>query len=187
LRIMPNIPSPAHHRLQAFTRQKMGSLPQSAWAETRPGLIATSQPTCFPSINMSHNTVRARLSLSFKGESYDLDSVIDLDRCHGEPGEAPNFHQLLARAAGIDPYSYLYDALESHEIEFSEATGAAARSCRDGRFDWAQFEQDRDGAQDWKTVRTIAERMLPARDLDAEPELKAALLAAYRAGKAAGQ
>jgi hypothetical protein len=133
---------------------------------------------------MSHNTVRARLSFSFKGEAYDLDSVIDLGGCHGEPGEAPNFHQLLARAAGIDPYSYLYDALESHEIEFSEATGVAARSCRDGHFDWAQFEQDRSEEQDWQTVRVIAERILSARDLDAEPELKTALLAVYRAGRA---
>jgi hypothetical protein len=176
-------PQPGAPPLASIYPAKNGIIAQSARAVTCP---ASSQQVtgCTPAINMSHNTVRARLSLSFKGESYDLDSVIDLDRCHGEPGEAPNFHQLLARAAGIDPYSYLYDALESHEIEFSEATGAAARSCRDGRFDWAQYEQDRDGAQDWQAVRAIAERFLPARDLDAEPELKAALLAAYRAGKA---
>ncbi|MGA9163801.1 MAG: hypothetical protein WBZ31_05040, partial [Thiobacillus sp.] len=62
---------------------------------------------------MNNNTVRARLSLSFKGETYEFDSVIDLDRCLGEPGEAPDFHQLLARAAGIDPYSYLHEVLES--------------------------------------------------------------------------
>jgi hypothetical protein len=90
---------------------------------------------------MSNNTLRARVSFSFKGETYELDSIIDLD--DHLSGEAPNFHQLLARAAGIDPYSYLYDALESHEIAFSDATGVAVRSCRDGQFDWAQFEQDR--------------------------------------------
>jgi hypothetical protein len=39
-------------------------------------------------------------------------------------------------------------------------------------FYWAQFKQDRE-----------AERSLPARDLDAEPALQAALLAVYRAGK----
>lgn len=133
---------------------------------------------------MSNNTVRARLSLSFKGETYELDSVIDLDGCFAEPGEAPNFHQILARAAGIDPYSYLYEALEAHEIVFSDATGVAARSCRDGRFDWARFEQDRREEQDWQAVSAIAQRTLGGRDLDAEPDLKAALLAAYRAGKA---
>ena len=135
---------------------------------------------------MSNNTVRARLSLSFKGETYALDSVIDLDRCLGESGEAPDFHRFLAQAAGIDPYSYLHEVLESHEIEFSDATGVAARSCRDGGFDWAQFEQDRREDQDWRVVRAVAERILAARDLDADPDLKAALLAAYRAGKSSG-
>jgi hypothetical protein len=136
------------------------------------------------SINMSNNTVRARLAFSFRGETHELDSVIDLDRCPGEPGEAPNFHRLLAQAAGIDPYSYLYEILESDEIEFSDATGVAVRSCRDGRFDWSQFEQDLAEERDWPAVRAIAERIMGARDLDADPDLKAALLAAYRAGKA---
>jgi hypothetical protein len=135
---------------------------------------------------MSNNTVHARLTFSFKGEAYELDSVIDLDRHLGESGAAPDFHRLLAKAAGIDPYSYLYEVLESHEIEFSDATGAAARSCRDGRFDWAQFEQALSEERDWQVVRAIAERIMVARDLDAAPDLKAALLAAYRAGKASG-
>ncbi len=134
---------------------------------------------------MSNNTIRARLTLSFKGETYELDSVIDLDGCLGEPGEAPHFHQRLARAAGIDPYSYLYEVLETHEIVFSDATGVAGRSCRNGRFDWIQFEHDRREAGDWQRVRAIAQQTLGARDLDAEPELKAALLAVYRAGSGA--
>jgi hypothetical protein len=136
---------------------------------------------------MANNTVRARVAFSFKGETYELDSVIDLDRCLGEPGEAPDFHRLLAQAAGIDPYAYLYEVLESHEIEFSDATGVAARSCRDGRFDWKQFEEERSEEQDWQALGAIAERILGARDWDADPALKAALLAAYRAGKASGE
>ena len=58
--------------------------------------------------------------------------------------------------------------------------------CRDGRFDWAQFEQERCDEQDWPAVKAIAERVLATRDLEAAPDLKAALLAAYRAGKADG-
>ena len=135
---------------------------------------------------MSANSIRARVAFSFKGETHELDSIIDLDGCLGEPGGAPNFHQLLARAAGIDPYSYLYEVLESHEIAFSDATGAAAQSCREGRFDWTRFEHARHEEQDWQRVRAVAQQTLGARDLDAEPELKAALLAVYRAGKAGG-
>ena len=135
---------------------------------------------------MSTNTVRARVAFSFKGGTNELDSVVDLKACLGEPDAAPDFHRLLAQAAGIDTYSYLYEVLESHEIAFSDAIGVAARSCRDGQFDWNRFEQDAAEEQDWQVVRAIAQPIMAARDLDADPELKAALLATYRAGKASG-
>lgn len=132
---------------------------------------------------MSTHTIRARLSFSFKGEAYDLDAVIDLDHAVGDAEDAPDFHRLLAQAAGIDTYSYLYEVLESHDIEFSDATGAAARCCGDGGFDWTEFAQARGDERDWQAASAAAEPILGARDWDAEPRLKAALLAAYRAGK----
>jgi hypothetical protein len=134
---------------------------------------------------MTPNTVRARLSFSFRAEDHDLETRIDLDRCAAKAGEVPNFHLLLARQAGIDPYSYLYEVLESHDIEFSEATGLAAPCCRDGRFDWPEFERLRQEDQDIQVIRAIAERALGVGDLDQRADLKAALLAAYRAGKGA--
>ena len=139
---------------------------------------------------MNTNTIRARMSFSFKGETYELDALIDLDRCLGEAGEAPNFHLLLAKASGIAPYSYLYEVLESHEIEFSDPTGITAQSCFGGNFgdvfDWPQFEQKLREELDWRVVRAIAERTLSAQDLDGRADIKAALLAAYQAGKANG-
>ncbi len=131
---------------------------------------------------MSSNTITARVAFSFQAASYELESSIDLDRCLGE--EAPNFHLLLARASGIDPYSYLYEVLESHEIEFSQPTGVAVHSCRDGTFDWSRFQQDAREAADLQVVGQIAQRLLGVSDLDARADLKDALLAAYRAGKA---
>ena len=73
---------------------------------------------------MNNNTVRGRVTFSFSGETCDLDAVIDLDRCLGEPGATPDVQRLLAQTAGIDPYSYLHQALASHPIEFSDATGS---------------------------------------------------------------
>ncbi len=134
---------------------------------------------------MGNSTVRARVSFSFKGETHHLDSVIDLDGFLGGPDAMPDFHRLLAQSAGIDPYSYLYEVLESHEIEFSDATGVAVRCCGDGSFDWACFARDAGEERDWPVVRAISEPLIGACDWDAEPELKAALLAAYRAGRAA--
>ncbi len=133
---------------------------------------------------MSNDTVRARIHFSFKGETYELDAIISLDQCHVEIGASPNFHQLLARACGIDPYSYLYEVMESHEVTFSDPTGTAVQSCRDGSFDWSQFELKRRDELDWQMVRAIAERTISAHDLDEQSGLKVALLAAYQAGKA---
>lgn len=74
----------------------------------------------------------------------------------------------------------------SHEIEFSDATGVAARSCRDAGVEWALFVQDARDERDWQAVRAVAEPLLAARDLDAYSTLKAALLAVYRAGQTRG-
>lgn len=134
---------------------------------------------------MTTNTLRAHLVFSFKAQTHELESTIDLDRCLADAGAEPNFHLLLAKAGGIDPYSYLYETLESHDIEFSDPTGIAALSCRDGRFDWRQFEQHRQEDLGLQVVRAIAEQSMGVRDLDQYADLKAALLAAYRAGKAA--
>jgi hypothetical protein len=134
---------------------------------------------------MNNTTIHARLVVSFKAETHELESTIDLDRCLADVGEEPNFHLLLAKAGGIDPYSYLYEVLEAHDIEFSEPTGIAALSCRDGQFDWAQFEQHRQEDLGLQVVRAIAEQRMGLRDLDQHTDLKAALLAAYRAGKEA--
>jgi len=135
---------------------------------------------------MNPNSIRAHLAFSFKGVIYQLDSIIDLDSDFAN-GEPPNFHLLLAKAANIDPYSYLYEVLESHPVAFSEPSGVAALSCRNGEFDWLQFvhhrEQHRQQGGEIRVIREIAQRMLGVRDLDQDASLKAALLAAYQAGK----
>lgn len=133
---------------------------------------------------MSSNTIHARVALSFQAKSYELETTIDLDRCLDEA--APDFHLMLARASGIDPYSYLYEVLESHEIEFSQPTGVAVHSCDEGTFDWPRFQRDAREQADMRVVGQIAERVLGVADLDARTDLRAALLAAYRAGKKTG-
>jgi hypothetical protein len=135
---------------------------------------------------MSSNTVRASLEFSFRGEDYQLATTLDLARHVTAAGDAPNFHLLLARESGIDPYSYLYEALESYDILFSEPTGLVVASCHDGCLDWPQFEQDWREEQDSAVVRAIAEKTMGEAKLDEAPKLKAALLAAYRAGRAHG-
>lgn len=132
---------------------------------------------------MSSNTVRVSAAFSFKAENHELATSVDLDRVAQEDGAAPDFHLLLARAHGIDPYSYLYEVLESHELEFAAATGLAAQCCREGVFDWACFVRLRDDARDLPVVRRIAAQLLEPAGIALTDTIEAALLAAYRAGK----
>ncbi|MBI5329592.1 MAG: hypothetical protein HZB71_03160 [Betaproteobacteria bacterium] len=129
------------------------------------------------------NTLCARLSCSFKGEIHDLHTVIDLDSLPLDAEEPPDFHRLLAQAAAIDPYSYLYEVVESHDIEFSAATGVAAQCCELGQFDWRRYVRLQREEGELVALRAIAARTLGVSDLDQHPDLKAAMLAAYRAGK----
>ncbi|MEW6677614.1 MAG: hypothetical protein AB1421_06815 [Pseudomonadota bacterium] len=128
------------------------------------------------------NTLRASVSFSFKGETYDLETLLDLDQFQAEPGEQPDFHRPLAQAAGIDPYSYLYEVLEAEDILFSAPTGLACGALEDGVFHWERFEQLRRASADWQIVKSIAEVFLEGRGLDEDENLRAALLAVYQAG-----
>lgn len=133
------------------------------------------------------NRVRVSLECAFRGENLAYATVIDLDTCLSETAEAPDFHAAIARANGIDPYSYLYEVVESEEIHFSAATGLAASCCADGRFDWQSFVQIASAATEealaMPALQAIAAQEMGISDLVAHPELKAALLSAYRAGR----
>ncbi|MEW6445468.1 MAG: hypothetical protein AB1479_05480 [Pseudomonadota bacterium] len=136
---------------------------------------------------MSRNTLRARVQCSFKGETHTLDEIIDLDQLPLDAGDMPDIHRHLARKAGIDPISYLYEVLESHDISFSEATGLAADYCNDGQFDWHGFDQARRDTGEWERILAVVQDKIAPHELEAAPALKAALLAVYRAGKASAR
>ena len=140
-----------------------------------------------PTPETSPHTLLARMECSYKGETVVLEASIDLDRHLANSEDAPDFHQILARAGRVDPYSYLYEVLESEEISFSQPTGLAVDCCVEGRFDWDGFVQRARDARDIQVVQAIAVRELGVTDLDAHAQLKAALLAAYREGCARGE
>ncbi len=129
-----------------------------------------------------HNTVLARLEYSFKGETVTLETLIDLDRCLANSKDTPDFHRALARAGGVDPYSYLFEILESEEITFLMPTGLAVDCCVNSQFDWDAFVQATRDAQEIRAVQAIAARELGVADINAHAGLKAALLAAYHEG-----
>lgn len=120
----------------------------------------------------------------FKGERHVPAMVIDLDELMHRSGALSNLHHTIAVANGIDPYSYEYEMMLAEELHFAQPEGLAAGFVDDGRFDIEGFSATWHEQQVVKAVRPIAERCVGVSDLDSKPKLKAALIAAYLAGKA---
>lgn len=127
------------------------------------------------------NSIYAGISFSYKGEDFSPSATIDLDAMMEKGGELSNMYSFLAREHHIDTYSYLYEVMEAHEIEYSDPTGLAEKCFVDGVFDVERFEQLWNEQQQLVVLGDIAKRYLKIDDLEQHPDLKAALLAAYHA------
>jgi hypothetical protein len=133
-----------------------------------------------------NNTIDAQVIFSYKGETYNYSAHYDLDQMMSSHGALPNFHLALAREHKVDSYSYLYEVMMAHEVEFSNAEGLAS-GCLDGTyFDVATFEKLWCEQKEYRVLQEIAVRLLQIEDLENAPEMKAALLEAYAAGKSMG-
>lgn len=129
------------------------------------------------------NCIEAHVEFSFKGETYSLNSTIDLDNFFDHRDTLPDIHALLAQEHGIDTYSYLYEVMLDEEIEFRNAQGIAANFLLDGHFDHQAFMANWQSRKDLALLQPIATRELGIADLDQHEALKNALLHAYNLGK----
>ncbi len=131
------------------------------------------------------NSVVASVVFYFKGERYAPSMVIDLDELMGRNGGMANLHHSIAVANNIDSYSYEYEMMMADDIHFEQPQGLATAFLHDGQFDMEGFSAKWHEQRLVEAVRPIAERCVGVTDLDAKPKLKAALIEAYLAGKAA--
>lgn len=129
------------------------------------------------------NSIEARIDFSFKGESYTYTSVIDLDLLFRHHDEMPSIHAILARDHGVDTYSYLYEVMQEEEIAYSGPQGYAIDYLTGGEFDPLAMSAHWQSAKACVLLQPIAEIELGISDLNQHPELKRALVAAYKLGK----
>ncbi|MDH5360862.1 MAG: hypothetical protein OEX03_09875 [Gammaproteobacteria bacterium] len=132
------------------------------------------------------NRIDASIEFSFQGKSYSPTATIDLDIMMEKSGTLPDLHRTLAIQHNIDTYSYLYEAMESYDIHYSNPTGLADQCIQNGQFDLACFEQLWREDRETRALANIAQNQLGINELAAEPKIKQALLEAYRLGKTAG-
>ena len=128
------------------------------------------------------NTIDAQVEFSFRGECHSPTITLDLDSLSVTAETFQALHTVIATRNGIDTYSYLYDAMESCPIVFSNPQGLAVDYLQDNIFDFLGYEKKNNENNLVKQVSQVAQELMGVDDLDGQPELKAALIAAYELG-----
>lgn len=130
------------------------------------------------------NTIDAHVEFDYKGETHAPRMTLDLDALLESNGGFPSIHALLAKAHDIDTYSYLYEVMQDAEIVFDNAQGLAADCLVNGVFDQDAFIAKWRDSKVLGLLQPIAQRELGIADLVQHPQLKNALIQAYRLGAA---
>lgn len=129
------------------------------------------------------NTLTAQINFSFQGEIHQPKLEINLDELIKAGQDFSRLHEQLAKANGIDNYSYLFEVMESCDIEFSDPSGLAVEFLNShGEFDLNGFRAARMRAE-IPSLLDIAQKHMKINSLNEMQGLEAALLAAYQAGK----
>ena len=129
------------------------------------------------------NSVTASIEFSFKGERYKPSITLNLDEKPLARKDIPELYHIIASANNIDPYSYEYEVMESLPIKFSDAEGLVTDFISEGKLDFDAFESAWQEKLAVDNVAIIAKAHLSIDNLDDQPDLKAALIAAYLKGK----
>ena len=128
------------------------------------------------------NSIDAYIEFSFKGEDYELHSTLDLDQQLERLMSFESMHHVLAIEHGIDTYSYLFEVMQVADIQYDNPQGRAADYLHDGEFDFEAYAAENETLALLAPLQAIALREMGVDDLEKHPQLKQALLRAYRLG-----
>lgn len=129
------------------------------------------------------NSIKANVAFSYQGIDYNLHCHLDLDSMIENQTESHDLHRMIAAKNNIDTYSYLYEVMETREITYSNATGDVVSCLVENELDLQKFKDIRNKQKTDDIIQSIAMKHLNIEDINKKPDLKAALLEAYRQGK----
>ena len=130
-----------------------------------------------------NNNIVISVEFYFKGQKHSPSMVVDLNAHVQSNSGFDSLYPLLAKHNNIDLYSYEYEMLLAEELVFLEATGLAEAFLEEGKFDLAAFQQALHDEGISEGLSEIASTHLSVDDLSSQPDLKAALLAAFKLGQ----
>lgn len=129
------------------------------------------------------NLVKASVIFCYKGETLSPSITIELDEYLEVSNALPDLYPIIAKANNHDLYSYEFEMMQAQTIVFSEATGLVAEFITDGLLDIEAFVQAWNDLQCLEALAKIADDVMSVEDLEKNPELKQALLEAYKLGQ----
>lgn len=129
------------------------------------------------------NYISISVEFYFKGKKFSPSMVIDLNAYVQSDNDFNSLYPMLANSNNIDLYSYEYEVMLSEELIFSDANGLADTYLEDGKFDLTAFEQALHDESLTDVISKIASDHLSIDDLSSQPDLKAALLEAFKLGR----
>ena len=129
------------------------------------------------------NSIIISAEFYFKGEKFSPSMVVNLDDHIQTKSDFEGLYCSLANSNSIGLYSYEYEILLSTNLVFSDATGIAGDFLENGNFDLAAFEQALHDESIYEAIKKVAGTHFPNDDLSSQPNLKAALIEAYKLGQ----
>jgi len=128
------------------------------------------------------NYITASVEFYYKGEKFNASIELDLDQYLERGEEVPSLYPLLAQSLNLDLYSYEYEMMQAETIVYNNAKGLCVQFCHDGCFDFESFASAWLENSTLQKLSTIAKNYLSIDDLNTQPDIKKALLAAYKQG-----
>ena len=132
--------------------------------------------------NQAKNQITVSVEFHFKGEKITASVELDLDLLMATNQEFPNLYPLLASSIELDVHSYEYEMMQAEQVTFSGVKGGAIDHLVGDQFDFEAFKNSWKKNQVLSTVSDIADRHMNIKQLDQQPELRAALVEAYNQG-----
>lgn len=129
------------------------------------------------------NQITASVEFYFKGKKFTSSIELDLDQHMQSSDKLPALYPLLARTIDLDLYSYEYEMMQAETITFSNAKGLAVEYLKDGLFNTNSFIAAWQESIVLEKLQEITRQNLSIDNLQQHPDLKNALLEAYRLGK----
>jgi len=129
-----------------------------------------------------NNHITVSIEFYFKGKKISSSIELDVDTHMQASGRLPDLYPLLARAINLDLYSYEYEMMQAETVVFKQAKGLIANHVDEGVLDIPAFESAWSENTVIEKLQSIAQQKLSIDDLEQHPEIKSALLEAFRLG-----